>query len=109
MSAARRLALLGLAAYAVAADLPVASSKVIVSISTTPLTPAFLAQYGFSCDQLWTMRNGLYARHGYKFTTARGIRTFSANGTTSNPLLTPLEHRNVAVIRQFERAKACPD
>ena len=66
---------------------------------------------GPNCEFLYTMRNGIYAEHGYCFHTARGRATFGNQGcVTGNPNalgLNAVEHYNAGVILQAERAKGC--
>jgi hypothetical protein len=66
---------------------------------------------GPNCEFLYTMRNSIYAEHGYCFHTARGRATFGNQGCVSgNPNalgLNPTERYNAGVILQAERAKGC--
>ena len=66
---------------------------------------------GPTCEFLYTLRNGIYAEHGYCFHTARGRATFGNQGcVTGNPNalgLNAVEHYNAGVILQAERAKGC--
>ena len=68
---------------------------------------------GPNCDFLYTMRNQIYADHGYCFHTARAIATFGdANCVTGDANALPLngyERANAAVILRAEHAKACPE
>ena len=67
---------------------------------------------GPTCDQLYQMRNRIYAEHGYCFQTARGIAIFGNQGCVSanaNALgLNAIELANAATILQAENAKGCP-
>ena len=66
---------------------------------------------GPNCEFLYTMRNGIYADHGYCFHTARGRATFGNQGcVTGNPNALGLnsnERYNGAAILRAERAKGC--
>lgn len=68
---------------------------------------------GPNCDFLYTMRNQIYAGHGYCFHTQRAIATFgNANCVTGDVNAVPLngyERANAAVILRAEHAKACPE
>jgi hypothetical protein len=60
------------------------------------------------CDTLWYLRNSIFARHGYRFKTARGQRVFGTGGRVDNPRLSAVEESNVTEIRAVEGMKACP-
>jgi hypothetical protein len=66
---------------------------------------------GPNCEFLYTMRNGIYAEHGYCFHTARGRATFGNQGCVSGDAnargLNATERYNAGVILQAERAKGC--
>ncbi len=66
---------------------------------------------GPNCEFLYTMRNGIYAEHGYCFHTARGRATFGNQGCiTGNPTmlgLNVIERYNAEIILRAERAKGC--
>jgi hypothetical protein len=68
---------------------------------------------GPNCDFLYTMRNQIYADHGYCFQTAHAVATFgNANCVTGDVNALPLngyERANAAVILRAEHAKACPE
>lgn len=83
------------------------SDGYIISTSHTRLSLAFLVERGFDCGQLWYMRNGLYARNGYRFATGRGVAAFGDKGWTSNPRQNAIEQANVATLQRFEDAKGC--
>ncbi|HHN73327.1 MAG TPA: YARHG domain-containing protein, partial [Thermopetrobacter sp.] len=60
------------------------------------------------CRQLWVMRNSIYKRNGYCFSSRRAIDYFGNAGCwTRNPRLSPAERRRVEAIRRVERAKGC--
>lgn len=64
-----------------------------------------------SCDELWTVRNGLFAAHGYCFKGARGKAVFG-NGTCSiaDQSAVPLndyERANISLIRKIEKRRGC--
>ena len=68
---------------------------------------------GPTCEFLYTMRNGIYAQHGYCFHTARGKATFGdANCVSGDPErlgLSRLEKSNAATILKAEKVKGCPE
>lgn len=66
---------------------------------------------GPTCEFLWTMRNAVFAEHGYCFRTARGRAAFAGPCRTSDVDalgLSRIERANVDTIARAERAKNCP-
>jgi hypothetical protein len=67
---------------------------------------------GPSCDDLYRMRNQIYAEHGYCFVTPRGIDEIGNDGcyihNQARVRLSYVERNNVAVIQRAEREKDCP-
>lgn len=63
------------------------------------------------CDQLWTVRNGIYAVRGYCFKTARGKANFSNEGCNfddeAQVPLNDYERANVKLIRELEQRRNC--
>lgn len=63
------------------------------------------------CDQLWTVRNGIYAVRGYCFKTQRGKENFSNDGCNfddeSEVPLNDYERANVKLIREMEQRRNC--
>jgi len=63
------------------------------------------------CDQLWTVRNGLYASRGYCFKTARGREAFGNAGCQyDDEAQVPLnnyERANIKLIRAIEKRRGC--
>ena len=63
------------------------------------------------CDQLWTMRNGMYAVRGYCFKTERGKANFSNDGCNfddeAEVPLNDYERANVKLIRELEQRRNC--
>jgi YARHG domain len=63
------------------------------------------------CDQLWTVRNGLYAARGYCFKTARGREAFgNASCQYDDQSQVPLndyERANIRLIRAIEKRRGC--
>lgn len=70
-----------------------------------------------SCDELWSLRNWVYARHGYAFTTSRARTYYGAqsgyqrnsrvtSATVSN-YLTPTDLTNRDRVVEAERATRC--
>lgn len=65
---------------------------------------------GPTCEFLWTMRNSIFAEHGYCFSTPRGRATFSGPCRTSdmNRLgLSRIERANIETISRAERVRGC--
>ena len=80
---------------------------------------AFSAHYSYlvaadgpTCDFLYTMRNRIYAAHGYCFKTARAIQEIGNSGCRIQNMaavpLSQIERNNVATIQRAETAKRCP-
>jgi len=63
------------------------------------------------CDQLWTVRNGIYAVRGYCFRTERGKANFSNDGCNfddeAEVPLNDYERANVKLIRELEQRGNC--
>ena len=63
------------------------------------------------CDQLWTVRNGIYAVRGYCFKTERGKQNFSNEGCNfddeAQVPLNDYERANVKLIRELEQRRNC--
>jgi hypothetical protein len=63
------------------------------------------------CDQLWTVRNGIYHSRGYCFKTARGKEEFgNENCRFEDEAEVPLndyERANVKLIRTIEKRRGC--
>jgi YARHG domain len=63
------------------------------------------------CDQLWTVRNGIYAARGYCFKSARGREEYgNANCRYDDEAQVPLndyERANVRLIRAIEKRRGC--
>jgi len=63
------------------------------------------------CDQLWTVRNGIYAARGYCFKTDRGKQAFGNEGCyygdESEVPLNDYERANVLLIRSIEKRRGC--
>ena len=96
---------LGLAVPAAARDLQAQSQAFVDTVFDT----VYFTDTGFSCAELWWLRNSIYARNGYRFQTARGIQYFGSDGWTSNPRMTRPERANVANIRRAERILGCTE
>jgi hypothetical protein len=106
-----RLADLRKQAPAVAAADPRSSAlqereRIVADLATKEVSRAVVAH--FDCDTLWYLRNSIFARHGYRFTTPRGQQVFGTGGTVDNPQLSAIEERNIDEIQAAERAKGCP-
>ena len=61
-----------------------------------------------TCDNLWHLRNSMFARHGYRFTTPRGRQVFGTGGWTDNPQLSDIEKHNLSEIKAAEVMNQCP-
>lgn len=63
------------------------------------------------CDQLWTVRNGIYAMRGYCFTSGRGVEEFGNESCRyTDPNAVPLndyERANVKLIQSIEKRRGC--
>lgn len=63
------------------------------------------------CDQLWTVRNGIFAARGYCFQTQRGIDEFGNTGcryADQNEVpLNDYERANIRVIQAIEKRRGC--
>lgn len=65
-----------------------------------------------SCQNLWTVRNGIYNDHGYCFKTARAQAEFDNSDCTvedsSDLDFNNKEQKNIDNIRKVEKEKHCP-
>lgn len=63
------------------------------------------------CEQLWTVRNGIYAARGYCFKTDRGKEEFGTEGCQyedeAEVPLNDYERANVLLIRNIEKRRGC--
>ena len=63
------------------------------------------------CDQLWTVRNGIYAVRGYCFKTDRGKAEFGTEACQyDDEAAVPLndyERANVLIIKSVEKRHGC--
>jgi hypothetical protein len=63
------------------------------------------------CDQLWTVRNGIFAAHSYCFQTQRGIDEFGNSGCRysdqSEVPLNDYERANIKIIQSIEKRRGC--
>jgi hypothetical protein len=63
------------------------------------------------CDQLWTVRNGIYAWRGYCFKSGRGEQEFTNEGCTYNDQdqvpLNDYERANIKLIQSIEKKRSC--
>lgn len=66
---------------------------------------------GPNCEFLYEMRNGIFAEHGYCFSSERGIATFGNDNCRSSNVdalgLNRTERTNVSTIAEAERLKGC--
>lgn len=75
--------------------------------TSRPTTNAGSSGGNVSCGNLWYQRNLIFHNNGYRFTTARGRRTFGTGGYTRNPRLSKSEKRRVNQIKRLERQYRC--
>ena len=63
------------------------------------------------CDQLWTVRNGIYASRGYCFKGGRGQAEFGNESCTYTDQeqvpLNDYERANVRLIQAIEKRRGC--
>lgn len=63
------------------------------------------------CDQLWTVRNGIFAARGYCFQTERGKQEFGNDGchyADQNAVpLNDYERANIRLIQSIEKRRGC--
>lgn len=62
---------------------------------------------GMSCEQLWRMRNAIYARAGHCFMTDRGRATFGEGCYPPYGRLSGADARQVQRIQRLERMNGC--
>lgn len=64
-----------------------------------------------SCQNLWTVRNGIYDGHGYCFKTEAAKQVFdNSDCTIDDPTalgFNTFEQRNIDNIRRVEKEKGC--
>lgn len=63
------------------------------------------------CDQLWTVRNGIFAARGYCFSTGRGKDEFGNDGcrfpVQEDVPLNDYERANIRVVQSIEKRRGC--
>jgi hypothetical protein len=63
------------------------------------------------CDQLWTVRNGIFAARGYCFHTERGKAEFGNDGcrypVQEDVPLNDHERANIRIIQSIEQRRGC--
>ena len=63
------------------------------------------------CEQLWTVRNGIYHARGYCFKTDRAKEAFGNEGcqygNESEVPLNDYERANILLIRSIEKRRGC--
>jgi hypothetical protein len=63
------------------------------------------------CDQLWTVRNGIFAARGYCFATDRGKAEFGNEGCRYGDQgevpLNDYERANIRLIQSIEKRRGC--
>ncbi|HEY8259719.1 MAG TPA: YARHG domain-containing protein [Methylosinus sp.] len=87
----------------------VSAAAIASAVSGVGLSSPAQAQpaRGMSCDQLWRMRNSIYARAGHCFMTDRGRATFGDECRPPFGRLSGADAREVQRIRRLERANGC--
>ncbi|SMY06753.1 DUF4453 domain-containing protein [Flavimaricola marinus] len=76
-----------------------------VALLLSAATPVWADAY---CDELWLLRNQLFDRAGYCFSSPLGQAVFGNDDcTTTVPELDPSASRMVAEIRDFEAIENC--
>ncbi len=90
-----------------------AHSRWIACCTTNAEQPAANPADGGSCDDLWTMRNAIWAQYGYCFTSARGKSTFGNAGCSRNQAqvqaaMSPQDRARVDRLRAAEANQGCP-
>ena len=64
-----------------------------------------------NCENLWFIRNAIYAENGYCFRTELAISAFGNDNcrfaNIGDVPLNKYEHYNVALIQKVERRKSC--
>lgn len=67
---------------------------------------------GWTCDQLWNLRNNILYTEGYCFTSARAKAAFDNTGCSVHSLAeVPLnEHQkaNIKLVESLEQQQSCP-
>lgn len=62
---------------------------------------------GLNCNQLWYERNAIFARHGFCFSTPRGIKAFGKGCTPPYGKIPGNLKRVVKEIQGYEQRKGC--
>jgi hypothetical protein len=64
-----------------------------------------------TCDDLYTIRNGIFDRAGYCFKSDRARRLFHNRGCRFSTIgelpLSALDRDNISLLRALERSKGC--
>jgi len=67
---------------------------------------------GWSCENLWDLRNNILYTEGYCFQSARAKAAFDNTGCSANSLaqvpLNAHQKANIALIQNLERQQNCP-
>ncbi len=83
--------------------------EVVGCVQDRNISPSDAGRLG--CDQLWTVRNGIYAARSYCFQTQRGIDEFGNTGcryADQNEVpLNDYERANVRLIQSIEKKRGC--
>ena len=89
--------------------------KVEVSL-TDSIDTGYLHNLG--CEELWALRNWVFARHGYTFSTDEAHHYFSSEPEYApdpavtrdsiTPLLSPVDRSNIQELQRLESSADCP-
>jgi len=83
--------------------------EVIGCVQDRKVSPGDAEKLG--CEQLYTVRNGIYASRGYCFKTGRGQEEFGNEGCTYTDQdqvpLNDYERANVRLIQAIEKRRGC--
>ncbi len=83
--------------------------EVVGCVQSRNIAPRDAEKLG--CDQLWTVRNGIYASRGYCFKGGRGQDEFGNEGCSyadeSQVPLNDYERANVRLIQSIEKRRSC--
>ncbi len=90
-------------------DPPSLCYEIIGCVQDRKISPADAEKLG--CEQLYTVRNGIFASRGYCFKTGRAQEEFGNEGCTyadqDQVPLNDYERANVRVIQSIEKRRGC--
>ena len=101
--------MLSSAALAGGGSPPALCYEIVGCVQSRNIPPRDAEQLG--CDQLWTVRNGIYASRGYCFKGGRGQDEFGNEGCSyadeNQVPLNDYERTNVRLIQSIEKRRGC--